>query len=61
MNGRKARAGSEVDDEHDDDIVKTAKVDGPEADQDDAARLLLDEARVLDGERPTDARGFPTA
>jgi molecular chaperone HtpG len=26
--------------------------------KDDAAYLLLDEARVLDGERPADARGF---
>jgi molecular chaperone HtpG len=26
--------------------------------KDDAAHLLLDEARVLDGERPADARGF---
>jgi molecular chaperone HtpG len=40
-------------------IVSLAGLGGDESSfKDDAAHLLLDEARVLDGERPTDARGF---
>jgi hypothetical protein len=41
MNGRKARAGLEVEDEHDDDIVKLqrGKVDGPEAEQNHASMI----------------------
>jgi hypothetical protein len=40
MNGRKARAGSEVEDEHDADIVKLRTgVDVPEADQKRASMI----------------------
>src|ERR1700738_296102 len=40
-------------------IVSLAGLGEDEASfKDDAAHLLLDEARVLDGERPADARGF---
>src|SRR6202035_4125955 len=40
-------------------VVALAKLgDGERAFKEDAAHLLFDEARVLDGERPTDARQF---
>jgi molecular chaperone HtpG len=40
-------------------VVALAKLgDGDRAFKEDAAHLLFDEARVLDGERPTDARQF---
>src|SRR5579862_2199785 len=40
-------------------VVALAKLgDGDRAFKEDAAHLLLDEARVLDGERPADARQF---
>jgi molecular chaperone HtpG len=40
-------------------VVALAKLgDGDQAFKEDAAHLLFDEARVLDGERPADARLF---
>jgi molecular chaperone HtpG len=40
-------------------VVALAKLgDADRAFKEDAAHLLFDEARVLDGERPTDARQF---
>ena len=48
----------EVNPRHDT-VVALAKLgDGERAFKEDAVHLLFDEARVLDGERPTDARQF---
>jgi molecular chaperone HtpG len=48
----------EVNPRHDIVVALAALGDGDRAFKEDAAHLLFDEARVLDGERPADARSF---
>jgi molecular chaperone HtpG len=39
-------------------VTSLAALDGADAFKEDAAHLLYDEARVLDGDRPADAKAF---
>ena len=48
----------EINPRHDLIVSLAALSDGDQSFKEDAAHLLYDEARVLDGERPTDARDF---
>jgi molecular chaperone HtpG len=48
----------EVNPRHEIIVALAALGDGDQAFKEDAAHLLFDEARVLDGERPADARQF---
>jgi len=48
----------EINPRHDLIVSLAALSDGDQSFKEDAAHLLFDEARVLDGERPTDARDF---
>jgi len=41
-------------------VTSLASLDGDNAFKEDAAHLLYDEARVLDGDRPADAKAFST-
>ena len=48
----------EINPRHDLVVALAGLGDDDDAFKEDAAHLLFDEARVLDGERPDDAKGF---